>query len=56
MYFSKRVDRFLQSITQQCAGLKVVVVCHGNIIGGFRFRIERYSIFARIISMFTQKT
>jgi len=36
-----RVDRFLNSIWDECTGLRVLVVCHGNIIEGFRLALER---------------
>lgn len=36
-----RVDRFLNSIWDECTGLRVLVVCHGNIIEGFRLVLER---------------
>lgn len=36
-----RVDRFLNSIWDKCTGLRVLVVCHGNIIEGFRLSLEK---------------
>jgi len=36
-----RVDRFLKSIERSCAGLRVIVVCHGNIMEGFRIILEK---------------
>jgi len=35
-----RVDRFLKSLERDCAGLRVIVVCHGNIMEGFRLLLE----------------
>jgi len=34
------VDRFLTELEEECAGLRVIVVCHGNIIEGFRLILE----------------
>lgn len=36
-----RVDRFLESLMETASGLRVVVVCHGNIMKCFRVRLER---------------
>ena len=38
---SHRVDQFLKSLERNCAGLRVLVVCHGNIMEGFRILLER---------------
>jgi len=38
-----RVDRVLTSLRESCAGFKVVLVCHGNIMCAFRIRTERIS-------------
>ena len=35
-----RIDRFLQVLEEECSGLRVLVVCHGNIMEGFRLRLE----------------
>mmetsp|Transcript_48448 Transcript_48448/g.113781 ORF Transcript_48448/g.113781 Transcript_48448/m.113781 type:complete len:293 (+) Transcript_48448:296-1174(+) len=35
-----RVEQFLQELRENCAGQRVVVVCHGNIIEGFKVRLE----------------
>jgi len=35
-----RIFRFLNAIKSSCAGLKVIVVCHGNIMEGFRLIME----------------
>jgi hypothetical protein len=39
----QRVDKVLTLLKEHCAGFRVVVVCHGNIMMGFRIRIERMS-------------
>lgn len=36
-----RVDKFLESLASNSSGLRVVVVCHGNIMKCFRVRLER---------------
>ena len=36
----KSVERFLRNIETHCAGMKVLVVCHGNIMEGFRILLE----------------
>lgn len=36
-----RVDRFLDMLQKSCAGLRVIVVCHGNIMEGFRILLEK---------------
>lgn len=36
-----RVDRFLDSLSKHCSGMRVLVVCHGNIMRAFRVRLER---------------
>jgi len=38
-----RVDRVLTSLRESCAGFKVVLVCHGNIMCAFRIRLEKIS-------------
>eukprot|EP00013_Stygamoeba_regulata_P029115 CAMPEP_0177655688 /NCGR_PEP_ID=MMETSP0447-20121125/15118_1 /TAXON_ID=0 /ORGANISM="Stygamoeba regulata, Strain BSH-02190019" /LENGTH=340 /DNA_ID=CAMNT_0019159659 /DNA_START=94 /DNA_END=1116 /DNA_ORIENTATION=+ len=38
-----RIDRFLDSLKKNCSGFKVLVVCHGNMMKGFRVRLERMS-------------
>jgi len=35
-----RIDRFLHILEEECSGLRVLVVCHGNIMEGFRLRLE----------------
>jgi len=36
-----RVERFLRNIEHHCAGMKVLVVCHGNIMEGFRILLDQ---------------
>ena len=36
-----RIDRFLDSLQRNSSGLRVLVVCHGNMMKGFRVRLER---------------
>jgi len=36
-----RVDRFLKILESTCSGMRVLVVCHGNIMEGFRILLER---------------
>eukprot|EP01094_Clydonella_sp_ATCC50884_P018419 TRINITY_DN3406_c1_g1_i1.p1 TRINITY_DN3406_c1_g1~~TRINITY_DN3406_c1_g1_i1.p1 ORF type:complete len:316 (-),score=96.65 TRINITY_DN3406_c1_g1_i1:602-1474(-) len=35
-----RVDEVLKELDQRSSGLRVLIVCHGNIMAGFRIRIE----------------
>lgn len=36
-----RIDRFLDTLHRECAGQRVVVVCHGEVMWAFRVRLER---------------
>lgn len=36
-----RVDRILDTLHRECALMKVLIVCHGEIMWGFRVRLER---------------
>ena len=36
-----RVDRVIQTLHRECAGKKIVVVCHGEVMWAFRLRLER---------------
>jgi broad specificity phosphatase PhoE len=36
-----RVEKFLETLRTSCSGFRVIVVCHGNILLGFRVRLER---------------
>ena len=38
-----RVDEVLNAIKSTCTGLKALVVCHGNIMMGFRVRLEGWT-------------
>jgi broad specificity phosphatase PhoE len=38
-----RVEKFLETLRTSCSGFRVIVVCHGNILLGFRVRLERMS-------------
>jgi len=38
-----RVEKFLTTLRSSCSGFRVLVVCHGNIMVGFRVRLERMS-------------
>ena len=39
--FIYRVERFLDQLEKSCSGLRVIVVCHGNIMEGFRILLEK---------------
>jgi len=36
-----RVDRWLSDLRASCTGLKIIAVCHGNILTAIRIRIEK---------------
>lgn len=36
-----RLDRILETLGRECTGKRVILVCHGNVIWGFRMLIER---------------
>lgn len=36
-------DRVLQTLHRECAGKRVIIVCHGEVMWAFRLRIERMS-------------
>jgi len=36
-----RIDRWLSDLRQSCTGLKVLAVCHGNILTAIRIKLER---------------
>jgi len=38
-----RIERVLDIMRQSCSGLRVAIVCHGNIMKAFRVRMERMS-------------
>jgi NAD+ kinase len=38
-----RIDRFLHTLHRECAGKRVLAVCHGEVMRGFQVRIERMS-------------
>jgi NAD+ kinase len=38
-----RLDRVLQTLHRECSDKRVVVVCHGEVMWGFRVRLERIS-------------
>ena len=36
-----RVDRVINTLSRECDGKNVVIVCHGEVMWGFRVRLER---------------
>jgi NAD+ kinase len=36
-----RIDRVLDTLHRECAGLRVILVCHGEVMWAFRVRLER---------------
>jgi NAD+ kinase len=38
-----RIDRIIQTLHRECEGKQVIIVCHGEVMWGFRIRIERMS-------------
>lgn len=40
-----RLDRILETLGRECSGQRVILVCHGNVIWGFRMLIERITPF-----------
>jgi NAD+ kinase len=36
-----RLDRILETLGRECSGQRVVMVCHGNVIWGYRILIQR---------------
>lgn len=49
-----RIDRVLDTLHRECSDKKVVIVCHGEVMWGFRVRLERMpqSIWRRIESSY----
>jgi NAD+ kinase len=39
-----RVERVIETLHRECAGKNVVIVCHGEVMWAFRFRLERMSM------------
>jgi broad specificity phosphatase PhoE len=42
-----RVARVVSHLRQTCSGYKVLLVCHGNIMWGFRITLEKYVFWLR---------
>ena len=38
-----RIDRVIQTLHRECSDKNVIIVCHGEIMWGFRIRLERMS-------------
>lgn len=36
-----RIDRILQTLHRECSKKRVIIVCHGEVMWAFRFRLER---------------
>jgi NAD+ kinase len=40
----ERIDRVLGTLQRECADMRVIVVCHGEVMWGFRQRLEKMSM------------
>lgn len=40
----ERIDRVIHTLHRECSEMKVIIVCHGEIMWAFRCRLERMSI------------
>lgn len=39
-----RIDRVIDTLHRECAGKRVIIVCHGEVMWAFRMRLERMSL------------